>query len=94
LEPVVQAELRDVLPAFAPTRNPLDTTAAITYAPELLGRMAEPVLASNEVDLLLIAISALTGQQAETIASDMVRLAGRCLSSSPGASRRAQSVRR
>jgi acyl-CoA synthetase (NDP forming) len=77
LEPEVQGELRKVLPPFAPTRNPLDTTAAITYAPELLGRMAQPVLASKEVDLLLIAISTLTGQQAETIAGDMVRLAGR-----------------
>jgi len=77
LEPEVRAELRNVLPPFAPTRNPLDTTAAITYEPELLGRMAEPVLASKEVDLLLIAISTLTGRQAETIAGDMVRLASR-----------------
>jgi acyl-CoA synthetase (NDP forming) len=77
LESDVQDKLREVLPSFATTRNPIDTTAAITYAPELLGLMAEPVLASKEVDLLLIAISTLTGRQAETIAGDMVRLASR-----------------
>ena len=77
LEPEIQAKLRQVLPSFASTRNPLDTTAAITYGPELLGRMAEPVLESKAVDLLLIAISTLTGRQAETIAGDMVRLASR-----------------
>jgi acyl-CoA synthetase (NDP forming) len=77
LEDGIVRELRAVLPAFASARNPLDTTAAITYAPELLGKMAEPVLQSKEVDLLLVAISTLTGAQAELIAQDLVRIGQR-----------------
>lgn len=77
LEDRVRKQIQSLLPAFASTRNPLDTTAAITYAPELLGRMATPALGSSEVDLLLVAISTLTGNQADIVAQDLVRLGKR-----------------
>jgi acyl-CoA synthetase (NDP forming) len=75
-ETPVQARLRDVLPAFASVANPLDTTAAVTYDPALLGRMAHAALTSAQVDALLIAISTLTGKQADVIAEDIVAIAG------------------
>ena len=73
-EASIQTRLRGVLPAFAATANPLDTTAVITYDPRLLGRIVEAVLESAEVDGLLIAISTLMGAQADVIASDLVAL--------------------
>jgi acetate---CoA ligase (ADP-forming) len=73
-EPAVKSRLREVLPDFASIANPLDTTAAITYEPALLGRMVEATLDSAEVDGILVAISTLTGAQAQTIAQDLVRL--------------------
>jgi acyl-CoA synthetase (NDP forming) len=71
LEDHIQAELRAVLPPFAPTRNPIDTTGKVTTDPHLFGRAAEIAIRSVHIDALLVAITTLTGQSAELIALDI-----------------------
>jgi acyl-CoA synthetase (NDP forming) len=74
LEKAVQGRLREVLPGFAPTRNPVDTTGQVTADPHLCGRVAEIVVSSERIDALLVAVTTLTGQSAESIALDVTEL--------------------
>ena len=75
LEPEVRALLAEVLPSYAPTRNPVDTTGNIAGDPTILGRIIGPVLASERVDAVLIAISALVGAAAQQVAESLVEIA-------------------
>lgn len=77
LEASVQASLREILPAFATTRNPLDTTAQVVRDPGFLRRMAEPVLDSERVDILLVALTTLMGESALMLARDISDLGRR-----------------
>src|SRR4029079_2252290 len=61
LEDSVQVQLHQVLPSFAPTRNPIDTTGQVTADPTLFGRAAEVVVNSTVIDGLLIAVTTITG---------------------------------
>lgn len=74
LEPAVQDALRDVLPSYAPTRNPIDTTGNIAGDPSLARRILGLVLASGRVDIAVVAVSALVGETARVIAADIVEL--------------------
>jgi acyl-CoA synthetase (NDP forming) len=74
LEEPIQAKLRDALPPFASTRNPIDTTGQVTTDPHLFGRAAEIVVSSARIDALLAAVTTLTGQSAESIALDVSEL--------------------
>jgi len=75
LDAATQARLRRELPDFAPTRNPIDTTGGIAGDPELLGRLIAPLLESESVDSVLIAVSALIGHAAILIAESIVAAA-------------------
>jgi acyl-CoA synthetase (NDP forming) len=75
LEPEVRARLGEVLPPFAATRNPVDTTGNIAGDPTLLRRILEPVLQSRRVDAAVVAVSALVGQAANEIAETVIDLA-------------------
>ncbi len=74
LEPAIQDRLREVLPYYAPTRNPLDTTGQIVQDPHLLFKMAVPVLESEAVDVLLVTVTTTVGDHAVAIAEDVARL--------------------
>jgi len=67
-----QDDLGSVLPAFAPKRNPVDTTGTIAGDPTLLGRIILPVIKSPVIDSVIIAISALVGEAAIQIAKSIV----------------------
>jgi acyl-CoA synthetase (NDP forming) len=75
LEQDVQARLAQVLPAYAPTRNPIDTTGDIGSDPGMLGRIIEPVLASERVGSIVIALSALVGPAAQQVSESIVDVA-------------------
>lgn len=79
LDAAVQIRLRAVLPGFAPTRNPVDTTGQVTADPALFGRAAKIVIGSSRIDALLVAVTTLVGQSAESIALDISRLRARTL---------------
>lgn len=74
LEPAIQRELREVLPGYAPTRNPLDTTGQVVGDPSLFGRMAEIASHSGVIDVLLVAISTLVDEAADRIVADLIAL--------------------
>jgi acyl-CoA synthetase (NDP forming) len=74
LEESIQLRLRGALPPFAPTRNPVDTTGKVTTDPHLFGQCAEIVADSLNVDALLVAVTTLTGDSADTIAADLAQL--------------------
>ncbi len=75
LEPEVRARLGEVLPPFAATRNPVDTTGNIAGDPTLVRRILEPVLESERVDAVVVAVSALVGEAANEIAETVIDLA-------------------
>jgi len=74
LEDSIQSRLRAALPPFAPTRNPVDTTGKVTMDPHLLVQCAKIVADSSNVDALLVAVTTLTGQSADAIATDVSQL--------------------
>lgn len=73
-----RATLRSVLPSFAETKNPIDTTGAIAGDPAMLERLLDPVLRSESTDSTIIAISALVGEAAEVIADGIIRATADC----------------
>ena len=75
LDQQTRAALEKILPAFAPTRNPIDTTGTIASDSTLLGRIIEPVLTSPTIDGVVIAISALVGESAKQIATSIINFA-------------------
>lgn len=56
LPPVVQAELRQVLPAFASTMNPIDLTAALLSDSALFSRVLPIVAKHKAADLFFISL--------------------------------------
>ena len=72
LSPETQDSLKSILPAFAPKRNPIDTTGTIAGDPLLLGRIIVPVIKSPIIDSVIIGISALVGEAAMQIAKSIV----------------------
>lgn len=72
LSPETQEDLNLILPAFAPKRNPIDTTGTIAGDPSLLGRIISPVINSPIIDSVIIGISALVGDAAIHIANSIV----------------------
>ena len=75
LEPEIQDRLRAVLPGFAPTRNPVETTGQVVGDPSLFGRMIDVVLDSARVDQAVLSISTLYGPVAERVAADIAAVA-------------------
>jgi acyl-CoA synthetase (NDP forming) len=67
-----QEDLKLILPAFAPKKNPIDTTGTIAGDPSLLGRIILPVINSPKIDSVIIGISALVGEAATHIAKSIV----------------------
>ena len=67
-----QEDLKLILPAFAPKKNPIDTTGTIAGDPSLLGRIILPVINSPTIDSVIIGISALVGEAATHIAKSIV----------------------
>jgi acetate---CoA ligase (ADP-forming) len=77
LEPEIRKRVAEVLPAFAPTRNPLDTTGQVTVDPSIFGRLAEVAADSRRIDCILVAVSTMMGAAADQLTKDVIRLCSR-----------------
>lgn len=64
-------QLRELLPVFASPSNPLDITAQIAADPDLLGRVLQTLVASDEFDRMIIFCGGLGNLQRE-LAQNMI----------------------
>lgn len=76
LAPGSLARLRDLLPAFAPVENPIDTTARIIDEPEKLLEALRVIAADPNIDCMTLACAALTGEVGRRIAEAVVAVHG------------------
>ena len=75
LSPSVQQALRQFLPAFGATGNPVDVTAQILADVSLLPRALEVLLRCGEIDLVVVALGMVNRMYpVERIARDIVRV--------------------
>jgi len=72
LTPANLARLRRLLPEFAATENPIDTTARIIDEPEALREVLTVIAEDPNIDCVTLACAALTGDLARRIARAVV----------------------
>lgn len=75
LSSALQEEVRKVIPAFGCAQNPVDVTAQSLNQGEEFKKCLNILLASEELDMLIVAITMATGKMAEKIGSDIVEAA-------------------
>lgn len=71
-----RAALRELLPAFASTGNPIDVTAEALRAPELFGQALQVIARDPNVDMIGLPLAAVSGKPAEVLARALVELRG------------------
>ncbi|WP_045573115.1 acetate--CoA ligase family protein [Desulfosporosinus sp. I2] len=72
LSEALQEEVRKVIPAFGCAQNPVDVTAQSLNQGEEFKKCLKILLASDELDMLIVAITMATGKLAEKIGLDIV----------------------
>src|SRR5665648_9785 len=75
LSETLQEEVRMVIPAFGCAQNPVDVTAQSLNQGEEFKKCLKILLASEELDMLIVAITMATGKLAEKIGQDIVEAA-------------------
>lgn len=75
LSEVLQEEVRKVIPAFGCAQNPVDVTAQSLNQGEEFKKCLKILLASEELDMLIVAITMATGKMAEKIGLDIAEAA-------------------
>lgn len=73
-EDKTRRRLREVLPDFAPEKNPLDVTGAITSSPGLMQAVLEIVAEDSGIDTIVMLITVVYGS--ERIADEVIRASG------------------
>jgi acyl-CoA synthetase (NDP forming) len=69
----VQSKLRQLLPGFAATANPIDVTGHVATDPEIYGKALDVILKSDAIDAVAIMITTIADPQGEQIAEEVVR---------------------
>lgn len=69
-----QKQLREVLPAFAGVRNPVDVTAAGIQRPHMVRDALSVIRSSDEVDVVLVQLSTNADPAAALMAADLLEL--------------------
>lgn len=75
LSEALQEEVRKVIPAFGCAQNPVDVTAQSLNQGEEFKKCLKILLASDELDMLIVAITMATGKLAEKIGRDIAEAA-------------------
>lgn len=75
LSEALQEEVRKVIPAFGCAQNPVDVTAQSLNQGEEFKKCLKILLASEELDMLIVAITMATGKMAEKIGLDIAEAA-------------------
>lgn len=75
LSHALQEEVRKVIPAFGCAQNPVDVTAQSLNQGEEFKKCLKILLASEELDMLIVAITMATGKLAEKIGRDIAEAA-------------------
>ncbi|HBV86894.1 MAG TPA: CoA-binding protein [Desulfosporosinus sp.] len=75
LSEALQEEVRKVIPAFGCAQNPVDVTAQSLNQGEEFKKCLNILLASDELDMLIVAITMATGKMAEKIGLDIAEAA-------------------
>lgn len=75
LSGALQEEVRKVIPAFGSAQNPVDVTAQSLNQGEEFKKCLKILLASDELDMLIVAITMATGKLAEKIGRDIAEAA-------------------
>jgi len=71
----LQNKIREVIPPFGSPQNPVDVTAQSLNQGDEFKRCLEILLASGEIDMLIVAITMATGQLAAKIGRDIAEVA-------------------
>ena len=64
--------LAEVLPAFVKPGNPVDTSAQVLADPDILSGAVRILLASERIDLVIVAITTVTGADARRLAAGLI----------------------
>lgn len=75
LSEALQVEVRKVIPAFGCAQNPIDVTAQSLNQGEEFKQCLKLLLAANELDMLIVAITMATGEMAKKIGRDIAEAA-------------------
>ncbi|KJS50652.1 MAG: acyl-CoA synthetase, partial [Peptococcaceae bacterium BRH_c23] len=75
LSEALQEEVRKVIPSFGCAQNPVDVTAQSLNQGEEFKKCLKILLASDELDMLIVAITMATGKIAEKIGRDIAEAA-------------------
>lgn len=75
LSEALQEEVRKVIPAFGSAINPVDVTAQSLNQGDEFKKCLQILLASDELDMLIVAITMATGKMAEKIGRDIAESA-------------------
>lgn len=71
-----ESAVKAILPSYATTGNPIDTTGDILRDPGMLGLLLQQLLGAPEFDILIVALSTLMGDTSERIADDIIGAVG------------------
>lgn len=75
LEARSREAIEDLIPPFGSARNPVDVTAEVIRRPESFRRVVEAMLADDQVDMLAIVLTMVTGESALARAHDIAEVA-------------------
>lgn len=70
----LRTRLADQLPAFGSAANPVDVTAQVLTGASQIGRICEVIAESDEVDAIVVIVSMVVDEQAQRLATDLVRV--------------------
>ena len=73
--PSTQRRIAELLPSFGVSQNPIDMTMQITVDPQIVGRVAETVLADEGIDALVVLLTTNADPPAFEVAQGVVRAA-------------------
>lgn len=75
LGPQTEAVLREIVPAFGATANPVDVTATVMGDPSLFDRALDAVADDPEVDCVIACFCVLTGDDVAQVVTSLERIA-------------------
>jgi acetate---CoA ligase (ADP-forming) len=75
LRPETVERIREIIPPFGASQNPIDVTIEINRNPEMIGQATEVLLAGDEVDALVILMTTNADPPALRVAEGVIRAA-------------------
>ncbi len=75
LRPETVERIREIIPPFGASQNPIDVTIEINRNPEMIGQAAEVLLAGDEIDALVILMTTNADPPALSVAEGVIRAA-------------------